>query len=126
MRLAETDEYQCCPVCAIQFKVTYVVPFLGELRAAHVPAFRLPTYDGESVDVVVGTPSILVINGRLDLFASEAVEQAIALLPGRARSSASRARLTSPRPVSTRCCVSATPAGTTVALQFPSRDCLAR
>jgi anti-sigma B factor antagonist len=81
MRLAETYEYQCCPVCAMQFKVTYVVPFLGELRAAHVPAFRLPTYDGESVDVIVGTPSILVINGRLDLFASETVEQAIALLP---------------------------------------------
>lgn len=78
VRLAETDEYQSCPVCAMQFKVAY---FPAKPLTARVTAFRLPTYDRESVDVVVGAPSILTIRGRLDLFASEIVEQAVGLLP---------------------------------------------
>ena len=75
------SEYQQCPLCGIELKVSSPLVNTSTAVAGHVTAFRLPTYDGECISVVIGAPTFVSIDGRLDVFAAEAIEQAVRLIP---------------------------------------------
>lgn len=71
-----------CPECGGRFVFGPVQnPADDGTIAAPVADLRLPTYDGEYVRVVPGQPYRLEVIGRLDLFASAAMEQAWAAVP---------------------------------------------
>jgi anti-sigma B factor antagonist len=49
--------------------------------ASRVTRIRLPTYEGERVTLTAGRPTVIAVNGRLDLFAGEMLERAWRTVP---------------------------------------------
>lgn len=74
-------EYQQCALCGMEVKITLPAVSAEAVMSISATTFRLPTYEGECVSVVLGAPTRVLIDGRLDLFAAEAVEQAVRLIP---------------------------------------------
>ena len=81
IRFLPLNEYQCCPLCGLELKVSSPVPNTSTPVTGRVTAFRLPTYEGERISAVMGEPTLVSIDGRLDLFAAEAIEHAMHLIP---------------------------------------------
>lgn len=75
------DEYQSCGSCRMQLRL-FLPSILneeeGEIACRSV---RIPTYDNEYVRLVVDDEQVIWVDGRLDLFASEAVQDIWALVP---------------------------------------------
>ena len=71
------DEYQTCASCRTQLMVFPPSIEEGEIACGTV---RIPTYDNEYVKLVV-TEQVIWVDGRLDLFASEVVQDVWRLVP---------------------------------------------
>jgi anti-sigma B factor antagonist len=56
------------------------IPASGETRA-HVALLRLPTYEGEHIEVRLDQAFVIALTGRLNLFSSEALAKAWQSLP---------------------------------------------
>jgi anti-sigma B factor antagonist len=71
-------EFQRCGRCEADLK--FSLPDLQGV-SAEVTAIRLRTYDGEHVWFSAGSPGVVELTGRLDLFASEVLERIWKVLP---------------------------------------------
>jgi anti-anti-sigma factor len=83
--IADREGELCCRFCGCRF---WVAPFQlaanGEAQAA-VSRFAIPTYEQEQIRAELGVIVDLRIVGRLDLFASEALVDAMRSLPQASR-----------------------------------------
>lgn len=78
VRYFAAAEFQRCATCDTRFKLS--LSSMAE-SSGEVVVLRLPSYDGEFIEVVRGVPWRISICGRLDLFSLETVEKAYRVLP---------------------------------------------
>jgi anti-sigma B factor antagonist len=72
---------QHCVRCLSQTQLGLSEGSKEEKKRVSVDRVEIPTYPGESVSVVPGTPRMIEINGRLDLFALNSVRKAHRTIP---------------------------------------------
>src|SRR2546421_1317697 len=74
-----------CSACEAQFEMALLPADSSKSSKAIIRSFRIPTYQGEHIKATIGSPSVIEIIGRLDLFVSEILRRARQTIPAPAR-----------------------------------------
>ena len=70
-----------CGTCYTRFEMTILAGDSSELIDGIIESLAIPTYQNEYIRTTLGSPTVIKINGRLDLFACDTLRKAWQTIP---------------------------------------------